>query len=282
MYIVRAGRLVVVDETSGAVIRELGRGDALGELGLLTDSPRSASVRAARASDVIAVDREDFAALLQAVPALSLALNRSLGRQLRDARAPAPTTRPRPATVALVAADERVPLARLSTELARALGGHITVTCLTGQEIAPAGPHAEPATAFGPLLDRAEGAHELVLLEARNISPDDPWTRFCLQQADRILMVSGGGPVPAGIAQRPELRGCDLVAYDAPAGTLAPWASALDPIESHVIRESDFSADLARAARRLTGRSVGRRPFRRWRARLLAHRRARGADRAPA
>ena len=48
MYVVRAGRLEVVDEAAGAVIRELGRGDALGELALLTDSPRSASVRAAR------------------------------------------------------------------------------------------------------------------------------------------------------------------------------------------------------------------------------------------
>src|SRR5207302_9831902 len=53
MYLVRAGRLEVVDETTNAVIRELGRGDTLGELALLSVSPRSASVRAPRASDVI-------------------------------------------------------------------------------------------------------------------------------------------------------------------------------------------------------------------------------------
>ncbi len=48
VYIVRAGRLEVVDEAAGQVIRQLGRGDVLGELALLTYSPRSASVRAAR------------------------------------------------------------------------------------------------------------------------------------------------------------------------------------------------------------------------------------------
>ena len=57
MYIVRAGRLEVVDEGAGQVIRELGRGDVLGELALLTDSPRSASVRAARTSDLLAISR---------------------------------------------------------------------------------------------------------------------------------------------------------------------------------------------------------------------------------
>ena len=37
MYVVRAGRLEVVDESSASVLRELGRADALGELALLTD-----------------------------------------------------------------------------------------------------------------------------------------------------------------------------------------------------------------------------------------------------
>ena len=92
MYVVRAGRLEVVDEGTGAVIGEY-RGDALGETALVTDSPRSASVRAARAAEVIAVDQADFTGLLHGSPALSLALNRSLSRRLQDARVPASTAR---------------------------------------------------------------------------------------------------------------------------------------------------------------------------------------------
>ncbi|MBA3430159.1 MAG: cyclic nucleotide-binding domain-containing protein, partial [Actinobacteria bacterium] len=49
MYVVLSGRLeVVTEEPEVAVIRVLGRGDAVGELALLTGSPRSASVKARR------------------------------------------------------------------------------------------------------------------------------------------------------------------------------------------------------------------------------------------
>jgi NTE family protein len=256
MYVVRAGRLQVVDEAVGAVIRELGRGDTLGELALLTDSPRSASVRAARATDVIAVNRADFEELLRTSPALSLALNRSLGRQLRDARAAAPTTRPRPTTVALTALDARIPLLRLAARLGAALETHLSVAALDGAEV-PAPAAGEPATVYGPLLDRAEAGHDMVLLVGGLALQREPWNEFCLQQADRILAVTGAGPVPSALASYPELHGCDLVAYDAAPGELSGWAAALDPVESHVIRETEFDADIARTARRLSATSLG-------------------------
>ncbi len=256
MYVVRAGRLQVVDEAAGAVVRELGRGDTLGELALLTDSPRSASVRAARATDVIAVSRADFTDLLHSSPDLSLALNRSLGCQLRDTRAPAPTTRPRPTTVALIALDARVPLPRLAARLGAALDTHLSVAVLNGAKI-PVPVAGEPAAVYGPLLDRAEADHDMVLLVAGSVLRREPWMEFCLQQADRILAVTGAGPVPPELAGYPELHACDLVAYDAALGGLRGWAAVLDPVESHVIREAEFDADIARIARRLSATSVG-------------------------
>ncbi len=259
MYVVRVGRLEVVDEAAGAVIRELGRGDALGELALLTGSPRSASVRATRASDLLAVERSDFEEVLHGSPALSLALNRVLAGQLRDSRPLAPTVRPRPTTAALVSLDARVPVAELARRLELALAGHLSLVLLDGNETAAPGTGADPATVYGPLLDRAEAAHDLVLLAAGSALSSDPWTEFCLQQADRILAVTSGGPAPDALRDRPELRGCDLVSYDvAPgSGALDGYAALLDPIESHAVREAELDVDLARAARRLSGRSVG-------------------------
>ncbi len=96
LYVVRAGRLEVVDDASGMVLRELGRGDALGELALITGSPRSASARALRPSDLLAVARSDFEALLRDSPSLSRSLNRILAGQLRETRAPTSSARPRP------------------------------------------------------------------------------------------------------------------------------------------------------------------------------------------
>ncbi len=256
MYVVRAGRLEVVDEGVGAVIREYRRGDALGELALLTDSPRAVSVRAARDTEVIAVDQADFTELLHSSPAVSRALNRSLSRQLQDTRASAHTARPRPTTVALIALDGRVPLWRLATRLGAALQAHLSIAVLGGAELPGAEVPGAPAAVYGPLLDRAETGHDLVLLVGGS-GLHEPWTRFCLQQADRILAVTGGGPVPLALAGYPELHGCDLVAYDPAPGTLGGWAAALDPAGSHLIREAEFGADIARMGRRLAGTSVG-------------------------
>jgi predicted acylesterase/phospholipase RssA/CRP-like cAMP-binding protein len=257
MYVVRAGRLEAVDEAASAVVGEYVRGDTVGELALLTGSPRSASVRAARVTDLIVVGRADFTELLHSSPALSLALNRSLGRRLQNTLAPAPTTRPRPATVALIALDSTIPLPRLAARLGAALRAHLSVAVLGGAEIPAAEVPREPAAVYGPLLDRAEADHDLVLLVGDSARPGKLWTEFCLQQADRILAVTRGGPVPPTLGQYPELQGCDLVAYHAAPGELDGWAAALHPAGSHVIREEEFGADLARMARRLSGTSTG-------------------------
>ena len=136
--------------------------DALGEVALLTDSARSVSVRAARATEVIAVDQADFTGLLNRSPALSSALNQSLSRRLQDTRPSASTTRPRPATVALIEVDGRIPLWRLATGLGAALQAHLSVAVLGGEELPGAEVPGAPAAVYGPLLDRAEAGHDLV------------------------------------------------------------------------------------------------------------------------
>jgi predicted acylesterase/phospholipase RssA len=98
-----------------------------------------------------------------------------------------------------------------------------------------------------------------VVLDAGRVGSQTRWTDFCLQQADRVLAVTSGGRPPDALRTRIELRGCDLVAYAITpgAGALDGWADALDPVESHLIRSDRLDEDLARMARRLTGRSVG-------------------------
>ncbi len=259
MYLVRAGRLEVVAGPSEVVVRELGRGDALGELALLTSSPRSASVRAARASDLLVIDREHFEELLQSSPALSRSLNRILGEQLRTSQGAASTARPRPATVALLSLDERVPVTELSQQLAATLKGQLDTELLGGGELDRVVPAGAPANVFAPLLDRAESGHELVLLDAGELLEGSPWAEFCLQQADRILAFTAGGQVPESLQERAELKGCDLVLYDVAPGERGAeeWASVLAASECHIVREHEREADIARIGRRLTGRSVG-------------------------
>jgi predicted acylesterase/phospholipase RssA/CRP-like cAMP-binding protein len=269
MYIVRTGRLDVVAQTDGAVIRELGRGDALGELALLAEAPRSASVRAARASALLAIDRADFAELLDASPELSRSLNHVLARQLRDSHTPVHATRPRAVTVAVVGLDPRAPVEMIAEGVRAAVARDRTTALLQRPDVGAVLPRTpagepdragiDPAGLHAPMLDRAEVENELVLLAGGSALESDDWTEFCLRQADRILAVTCGGEVPDALSARPDLHGCELVIHDvAPgSGQLQGWATLLEPIETHVTRTDLLDADLARLARRLTGRSVG-------------------------
>jgi predicted acylesterase/phospholipase RssA len=241
------------------LIRELGRGDALGELALVTGEPRSASVRAARDSDLLEIDRSVFEPLLRESPALALALTRTLGTQLRESRGAPPSVRPLPVTIAFVGLDEAVPLARLASALHRELRRHARVALLDAAAAPPPAAEDDPASAYGSLLDSAEAEHDHVLLVA---GPGDAggWRGFCLQQADRVVAISSGWAAARADSALTALRGCDLGGFEVPLGSggLSALVERLQPLECHALRYgAELEADLARLARRLTGRSLG-------------------------
>jgi hypothetical protein len=180
---------------------------------------------------------------------------RAAARRLHHAFALAPKTTARRASVALIAVDGRFRPWLLAARLRAALEAHVSVAMLDSAVIPSAMLADNPAAVYRPLLDSAEAAHDLVLLVG-GLDLDEPWTEFCRRHAGRILAVTGGGPVPPEVHGQPDLQGCELVAYDAEPGTLHEWAAALDPVESHVIREREVHADIAGMARRLAGVGV--------------------------
>lgn len=66
LYIVAKGRVEVVegDGPGAGSIAELGQGQAFGEMALLSGEPRTATIRAAGAADLLAIGREDFIRLM--------------------------------------------------------------------------------------------------------------------------------------------------------------------------------------------------------------------------
>ncbi|MBK8295422.1 MAG: DHA2 family efflux MFS transporter permease subunit [Solirubrobacterales bacterium] len=258
LYVVRAGRLEVVNESDGTTIRVLGRGAALGELALLTSMPRSASIRAARDSVLVAIDRDEFDRLLEEEPKVAVALTRVLGSQLRDSVGAMPQSREVPVRIALVALDERAEVGGLARMLAESLSHHGQVELLDGSEIEASRAEVDPVAAYSPVLDSAERNCDQLILAGGSLFDQDPWTGYCLQQADRILAVGGGGS-PERAADHPELRGCDLITRNvAPgSGLMSGWAEVLEPAGTHAIRSETLEADVARLARRLSGNSVG-------------------------
>jgi len=278
LYVIRHGRLEVV--VDGAVVREAGHGEVLGELALLTGEPRNATVRARRDSELYAVRRADLDVLL-ADPGSARALVRHLAARIPGSAAPAPVRAD--AVLALVPLDGTPPalVRRLADRLAAELGRYARLTRLDGAD-AEGGPAR---------LDAAEAAHDLVLLVSEH--PDDAWARFCLRQADRRLVVVDAArhrPADAGRAavdiarhavsdRAPDAgRGAaDAARAAGPHRLPAAGLGAVEPAETrlvvvggpasalraagpgphHLVGADLPAADIARLARRLACKAVG-------------------------
>jgi len=88
LYIVLSGRLkVMMSDADGkeVILTLIGPGEFFGEMGLIDDSPRSASVVAIEPCELLAITRRDFKKCLAENFEMSMAVMRGLVRRLREA-----------------------------------------------------------------------------------------------------------------------------------------------------------------------------------------------------
>ena len=85
LYIICNGTVAV--ETRGAGTIELGPGESVGELALLTPTTRSARVSAKTPVHGLAIDRGDFTRILESEPRIAISLLGVLARRLIDTSA---------------------------------------------------------------------------------------------------------------------------------------------------------------------------------------------------
>ncbi len=87
MYILREGRVSVSklsDDGREKILEFLEAGDFFGEMSLLDNAPRSASVRALTETRILALSRNDFLNVLRKSPDLAMAVIQELTRRLRQ------------------------------------------------------------------------------------------------------------------------------------------------------------------------------------------------------
>ena len=267
-YLIVSGRVAVVQD--GRYVREVARGDLVGELGLIERAPRSATVVALRETTLARFDLDAFGQLTLEHPALMLQVSRTVLARL--GRPHATTDRARSIVVAVTApADPDTTAARLTDELARhGTARHLSAARIDGALHRPGlvesgDPVTRPAVA--EYLHDAETDHDYLLLEAdRDVTH---WTRTALALADRIVVVMSADPddgerrraraiLAAAPAVAPVERWLALVH---PAGTERPSRSAeladglgFDRV-AHLRHGS--TADLARLARLVSGNATG-------------------------
>ncbi|HET8561435.1 MAG TPA: MFS transporter [Marmoricola sp.] len=237
MYVVTSGRLTV--ERHDRVIRELGAGAIIGELALLTGGLRSASARAHRDSELLAIDRTDFTRALVEEPATGMAIATALAAQMQ---APAAVDRgsSQPVVVSVVGLSDAAPVAEVAAALEREIRPLRSIVAL-GQ-VSPDG------------LARAEHEHDRVLLQAAFGSPS--WD-FCLRQGDAVVVVATPDDEPPAAWSDPAQPELVLVGRPPSEPELARWSDALHPWQVTLVDPGDLPGGLRPLARRLAGRALG-------------------------
>jgi predicted acylesterase/phospholipase RssA/CRP-like cAMP-binding protein len=270
LFLVAVGRLRVSmerDDGSTVVLAELGRGQVVGELALITDEPRSATVTAVRDSQVLTLSSESYELLVREHPnafrQLASQVVRRLVRSLQEGTRTSPVV-----TIAVVPLCDDNDVAMFAGRL------HASVARLTD-----AAAHVSEQTAVSALgnlenvtADRLaswfaghDAGYEVVVYDAAGTSA---WAESCVRQADLVLLVVTARatpelrPVERLISERRLRLQCrmELVLVH-PPGTQDPrgtarWLAPRDIDRHHHVR-SDRTADVDRAARLLLGHGIG-------------------------
>jgi NTE family protein len=230
-------------------VNRIGPGEVIGEMGCVLGEPRSATIRALRSSELIAVSRDALKELAPRNTGILLSLYRTVVGRLRDVQE-GKHARYRPRTFCMLPNVDDDSARTFAKDLAAALGALGPTFLVTKQEFGDA-----TSDQFSVL----EAAHEYVVYVAENAKTT--WSRLCLSQADCILIVVRGTDAPTPV-QPFEGR----VSAEIPVelvllwpGSIVPdqtakWLEALRPTGHHHVRSS---ADVGRAARLLTGRGTG-------------------------
>ncbi len=276
LYLVVSGRLRVTvarDDGSRFVVREVGRGENVGELSVLTAEPRSASVRAVRDTDLARLSRGRFEQLLLHHPQAVMQLMRMLATWVRRSNTPLP--KGRIVTITVLGLEPGAPIDALVRQLADVLGDEGPTLVLDAPivdralfpgaaDLAEDDPRHPLVTAW---LNEREATFRFVLYRAWAELP--AWSRRCLRQADRVLLVARAAAdwrdtartveTVLALPDRGEARE-DLVLLHEPT-TSAPQATAqwlgLRPVVAHHHLRLGSRRDIERLARRLTGKAVG-------------------------
>jgi NTE family protein len=255
LYVVLSGSLSVLvanQERGGAapprLINQIYAGQTVGEMGLLSDHPRSATVVASRDTTLLRITKEMFSRLVPMHPGATLRLSAQLVERLematqhRDFAAA-------PRTVALLPVHPGISPAWLADAFVAAVSHAGIPACVI------------PEPRDESVLDRLEAAHDLAIYVGR--ANDPAWTETAAGRSDRVLLVAAperGDAAPgAWRGGTAPWRSPDLVVLhraDAAPGETADLLRRL-PVRSHWHVREGNAADVGRLARHVLGRTVG-------------------------
>lgn len=282
LFIVLSGRIQIVrarPDGSEEVLIELGRGQTMGEMGLVTGEPRSASAVATRDALLARLSKADFDALLQQYPqAMTRHFAAGVIVRLREQLYGTARKQVSALSVAVLPVGDAAAARAFVDLLQHALGRLGSTALIDERQIGAA--LGNPAIAQVPAdhpdgvrvtqwLSAQEIQHRYLLLQADNLA--DNWTRRMVRQADRLLLVCDGdrpptveqlAPVRQALAARGDSRAQRILVLHHATATVLPtgtqaWLTALAPVKASYHVRRGAAADAARIARMIAGQGIG-------------------------
>lgn len=200
LFILLNGRMRASTRSHGEfrVLGEIGPGECVGEMALLTGEPRFATVRAIRDSELVSLKREDFDRLSKTWPETMLQVTRIIVQRLQSSiKGVVPPKNLSNFTVipANPAVNTRIFCEQLASSLGRfGAADHMSRATFEhnlGREM----PNDKEGPRFNQEWLREMGAYERALdyLILECDLSHESWTRLCIRHADCILIVAEGG-----------------------------------------------------------------------------------------
>jgi NTE family protein len=278
VYLSISGRLrayVRGDDGTDRLVREMARGQVIGEMSLFTDEPRSATVVAIRDSVLVRLSKPDFKALLATGADVAIAITRRIIQRLQSVHTR--FEQERPVTMALVpvtgGVDARSLASRLAEQFQRQGSVRIVDAAAVDDELQQPGlarsvsSDAADQRRIALHLDRLEAAHDFVLL----VADDAPtaWTQRCSRSCDHVVLLADATQPPALHANETEclmrrpgrIEAAETLVLLHPADLRSPRGTRdwLDrrPVSGHMHIRPALERDLRRMARLLSGTGVG-------------------------
>lgn len=278
-YVVTSGRLAIVEPAHNGqperLLSEVGRGEGIGEMALLTGQPRSATVHALRDAELARFPVDLVTELVATRPQLTNAMLRGLALRVMQQSGTSQRAEPAGLTVTLVPAAPGVDISSLAGRLTAALGRLGPARQVGSAHLHEVGvghdaaerPDTHPTwIRVGTWLDEQSAAHRFLVLVADH-APNG-WSARAVGHADRVIIVGdargdpGPGPLERALlpaaADRPDVRRLLVLLHangTQPPRDTARWLDAR-AVEAHLHLRLDRDDDIQRLARRLAGRGV--------------------------
>ncbi|RYU94663.1 patatin-like phospholipase family protein [Emticicia agri] len=277
LYGVLSGRLqAYVTDGSGekVILGEIPPGETVGEMGVFTDSPRSADIIAIRDSVLVKISRETFEKIIAISPRVVLNITNLIIERLNRQNL-SKKTNYKITNIALICLHNSEVEKQFCQKIFQSLRKQDTCQYLSIPVISKYFNNTQIANAeksdvekyrlLSNWLDEQEAQYSYVLYETDSMNSE--WTKRCIRQADKVLIISESHFAPNPQPSETSLlygRYSDVsktLILIHPSKTDIPSKTSIwlqnRQVQRHFHVEQDKPSDVERIRRYLMGQSVG-------------------------